>query len=151
MSTAYRVFARVDIFLKACEIVFLEEVHGLTVKLLDSLPNLSCMLIVVGEIKFLTPVAEVGREDKQSARFIEVRRKNFPIIFSHFLINWACENGNYFHIPAKSFHDERQVHLDAVLVLIIVNIEHVEPLFGFQLIHYLGVNVQRAKGSAILI
>ena len=49
-----------NVFLEACEIVLLDEVHALSVKLLDSLPNLPSVLVVVGEVKFLPPVTKVS-------------------------------------------------------------------------------------------
>ncbi len=151
VSAADSVFARVDVLLKACEVVLLEEVHRLPVEPLNALPNLSVVLVVVSEVELLPPMAEVSREDKEGVRVVEVGRKYLAVILCHLLIDWACEYGNYLHAPAKCFYDEGQMHFVAVLVLVIVDVEHVEALFALQLIHHLHVDLQGPQRSAVLI
>ena len=95
MSSAYGILGWVDIFAEAWVIVVLEEVHALTVQFLDALPYLAEVLVVVCEIEFLTPVAEIRGEYEQTFIVIKIRRKYLAILISHFFINRPSDNRNY--------------------------------------------------------
>jgi hypothetical protein len=140
-----------NVFVEALKVVPLDKVHALPIEPLDSLPNLPSVLVMVSKIELLAPVAEVCRNNEESALLIEIRSKNLPIILSHLLVHWSCENGNYLDVPSEGFYDEGKMHLDTVLVFVIVYIQHVEALLGFKLINYLDIDGQRTHWSAILI
>jgi hypothetical protein len=106
----------------------LKTVHPLTIQLLNTLPNLTSILVVVGKIEFLSPVAKIRREDKQIFWLIEVRSKDTSVVISHFLIDWSSENRYNFNIFAEYLYNERQLHLNTMLVLIIVDVQHMKSL-----------------------
>ena len=64
MSAANGVLCLLDVLVETLSIVALNQVETSPVKFLDALPDLSLLFVVVGEIKSLTPVAEVARNNK---------------------------------------------------------------------------------------
>lgn len=106
---------------------------------------------MVRVVELLSPMTEIRREDEECRGIIEVRWEDFAIIFGHFFIDRASEDRDYFDVPAECLSDERQMHLDAVLFLIIVNVQHMEPFLQFQLVYCLHINIQRADRGAVLI
>lgn len=82
---------------------------------------------MIGEVELLSPMAEIGWEDEEREWVIEVRSKNLSIIFCHLFIDRASEDRNYLDLSAERLSDEGQMHLDAMLILIIVNVQHMEP------------------------
>lgn len=61
MSATDGILGLLDILVKSRRIVTLNEIHTHSVEFLDTLPNLPVLFIVVGEVKALSPVAEVTR------------------------------------------------------------------------------------------
>lgn len=107
--------------------------------------------VVIGEVVLLAPVAEISGEDEEGGWVVEVRRKYFAVVIGHLFIDWAHHDRHDFHFFPKCLDNEGQVHLDAVLVLFIIEIQHEEALFLFQLFHHFDVYVERAKRSVVLV
>ena len=99
--------------------------------------------VVIGEVVLLAPVAEISGEDEESAWVIEVRCKYFAVVIGHFFVDWTDHDRHDFHFFPKCLHNERQVHLDTVLVLLIVEVQHEEALFLLQLVHHFDIDVKR--------
>lgn len=60
MSAADGVACRVDIVLKVTVALVLNVIHPFSIQLLDTLPDLSVVLVVVGILMFGAPVAKVS-------------------------------------------------------------------------------------------
>ncbi len=99
----------------------------------------------------LSPVAEVTRYDKQGVGVIKVRRKYFAVVIGHFFIDWPSEDGYDFGVLPKRLYNERQVHFNAMLILLVVNVQHEEPLLLLEPVHHLHVDFQGPKGSVVLV
>ena len=151
MPAADGVLAGVYVLLEANVVVGLDEVHAFSVELLDALPDLAVGLVVISEVVLLAPVAEISGEDEESGWVIEVRREYLAVVVGHLRVDWADHDRHDFHFFPKCLDDERQVHLDAVLVLLIIEIQHEEPLFLLQPVHHFDIDVERAKRSVVLI
>lgn len=73
MSPTYCVLGIFDILLKPLGVVFLDQVHALTVQFLNRLPNGAILLVVVLKLEALSPVAEIGGYDEDGVGVVKVR------------------------------------------------------------------------------
>lgn len=72
---------------------------------------------------------------------VKVRSKYLTIFRRHFLVHWASQYGYYLCFASDCLVDEWKLHFNAMLVLIIVNIQHKEPFLLLKLVHNLNVDL----------
>jgi hypothetical protein len=145
------VLARVYVLLETFEVMVLDEVHPLSVQLFNALPNLTLAFVVISKIMLLSPVAKVTRYYKESIGVIEVGSEYLSIIIGHLLVHRATQNRHNFDISAKRLYDKRKMHLYAVLILLVIYIEHEKSLVAFEFVHNFNIHFQGSEGSIVLI
>lgn len=72
---------------------------------------------------------------------VEVGSKYLAILSGHFFVHWPSQYGHYLCFTPDSLVDERKLHFNAVLVLIVVNIQHEEAFLILELIDDLCVDL----------
>ena len=81
-------------------------------------------------------MAKIGGKNENTFRIIKIGREYLPILFRHFSIDGASHDGdNFYFLLPKSLRDVWQMHLDRVLILFVVDINHMEPFLFFQFVH----------------
>ena len=73
------------------------------------------------------------------------------VVVSHLFVYGSGEDRDDFDISTDNFDNKGQMHLDAMFVLIIVDIQHVESFFQFELVYHLHVDLKWAEGSVVLV
>ena len=94
MSTADRVAVFLEVLGEGTWIQTFYEVHGLSVQLLNRLPDVSGRSVVVRVSEPLAPVAEIGRNDEQALWTGQVRGQNSAINSFFF---WTERSYKYGH------------------------------------------------------
>lgn len=115
--------------------MILDQVHSLPIQLFNALPNLPIDRLVVRELEPISPVAKVARKNKQRFRVVKVPRKNLTIMSGSLLVHRPCHNRNQLDILPQTLDNVRQVHFQAVLVFLVVHVDHVKALLLFELVH----------------
>lgn len=151
MSSADRVASGVNVFLEIMIILILDMIHALPIQFLDALPDFPVILIMIGVFVLGTPVAKICREDKQCMFIVKVRRKYLAVFFCHFFVDRASQDGNYFDLVADCLMDKRQVHFNAVFVLVVIDVKHKKALLFLQLVHNLDIDFKGSERGVVLV
>lgn len=130
-----------DVLLKVAVILILDVIHPFSIQLLDTLPNLPMILVMVGVLVLGTPVTKIGGENKQGMLIVEVGSEYLAILSGHFFVNWPSQYGHYLCFTPDCLVYERKLHFNAVLVLVVVNIQHEEAFLILELINDLCVDL----------
>ena len=95
---------------------------------------------MIVKLKALTPMTKISGEYKNRFRIIKIPCKYLPIFIRHLLINGPCHNGNKLNISAQTLDNKGQVHFKTMLILLIINIDHMKALLFLQLVNGLDIN-----------
>lgn len=136
MTSTNGVFAWVNVLLKGFKVMTLNTVHAFTIKFLDALPNLSIQGFMICEIESISPMTEIRWEDEYIFRIIKVLGKYLAIVISHLLIDRPRHNRHQLDILAQALENIRQMHLQTMLILLVVNVDHMKSLLLLKFIHH---------------
>jgi hypothetical protein len=141
MSAANGVASGIYVLWKLCVVMTLNVVHPFSVKFFNALPNFSIILVIVSKSVLWPPMTKVSWKNEKSLLVVKVRCKDLTILFRHLLINRTSHDGYYFDFTSQGFVDQRQMHLDTMFVLLIIDVDHMKSLFSFKLLHYFNVHL----------
>ena len=141
MSTTNCISSWVYVLWKLCIVMTLNVIHPFSVQFFNALPNLSTVLVKVSKSVFGSPMAKVSWKNEKRFLIVKIRCKYLAILFRHHFINRTSHYRYYFDLTSQCFLDERQMHFDAMFVFLIIDVDHMKPLFSSKLLHC--VNVDR--------
>lgn len=129
MAAADRVVVPLHVLVERLRLERLYQVHSRLVQLLDRLVDGAARAFAVRVPEALAPMAEVGGDHEEVLRVGQVRSEDLAELPFRLEGQRADHDGDDSELVAKVLHhlgDERQLHLDAVLVLVRLQVHPLE-------------------------